>query len=367
MSAAVPLDSQATSSGGLDMARIVRAVLSSYYVRQVGKALFTIFFVTTLIFFLVRMMPSNPVERFVIDLMYSEGMSRQEAMDRARTIFAIDLDAPLTRQYMDYLSNLLRGDLGVSLLSRGTPVIDIIKAVLPWTLFSVGTGLSISFTIGVLVGTVTAYRRQSVIDPIITGLSSFLSAIPGYLQAILIIVFLGVQIKINGKALVPIHQMRGAYTPGIQPGFTWTFIKDAFFHASLPIATYVLTTVGGWTLTMKSSTINTLGEDYVTVARARGLSDGRITTAYVGRNALLPLASQLAISIGFAIGGSALIETYFVYPGIGSRLGGAVGGRDYPVMQGIFLMITFVVIFSNLLADFLYSVLDPRIRVGGGK
>jgi peptide/nickel transport system permease protein len=117
---------------------------------------------------------------------------------------------------------------------------------------------------------------------------------------------------------------------------------------------------------MKSNTINTLGEDYVTVARARGLSDRRITTAYVGRNALLPLVSSLAISIGFAIGGSTLIETYFVYPGIGKRLAAAVTNRDYPVMQGVFLMITFVVIFSNLFADFLYSVLDPRIRVGGG-
>lgn len=358
--------SETAPSGGLDMVRIWRAVVSSYYVRQIGKALFTIFFVITLIFFLIRLMPSNPVERFVLDAMYSQGISRQDALDQARAIFAIDLDAPVTRQYVDYLSNLLKGDLGVSLLSRSTPVSDIIKAVLPWTLFSVGTGLAISFTIGILVGTVIAYRRQSILDPIITGLSSFLSAIPGYLQAILIIVFLGVQIKINGKALVPIHQMRGAYTPGIQPGFTWEFIKDVFFHAALPIATYILTTIGGWTLTMKSNTINTLGEDYVTVARARGLSDGRITTAYVGRNALLPLASQLAISIGFAIGGSTLIETYFVYPGIGSRLGGAVGSRDYPVMQGIFLMITFVVIFSNLIADFLYSVLDPRIRVGGG-
>ncbi|MBN1933020.1 MAG: ABC transporter permease [Anaerolineae bacterium] len=345
---------------------MLRNIWSSYYVRQAGKALFTIFFVTTLIFFLVRLMPSNPVERFVIDAMYSQGISRQDALDQARAIFAIDLDAPMYEQYIDYLGNLFKGDLGVSLLSRGTPVIDIIKAVLPWTLFSVGVGLAISFTIGMLVGTVVAYRRESILDPVITGVSSFLSAIPGYLMAILIIVFLGVQIKINGKALVPIHQMRGAYSPGIQPGFTWVFIKDVFFHAALPISTYILTTIGGWTLAMKSSTINTLGEDYVTVARARGLSDRRITTAYVGRNALLPLASQLAISIGFAIGGSTLIETYFVYPGIGSRLGGAVGGRDYPVMQGIFLMITFVVISANLLADFLYSVLDPRIRIGGG-
>lgn len=365
MSAIAERDKQLSSSG-LDIPRMLRLIWSSYYVRQAAKALFTIFFVTTLIFFLVRLMPSNPVERFVVDLMYSQGLSRQDALDQARAIFAIDLDAPMYVQYIDYLGNLFKGDLGVSLLSRGTPVVEIIKAVLPWTIFSVGTGLMISFTLGILIGTIIAYRRESLIDPVVTGISSFLSAIPGYLQAILIIVFLGVQIKINGKPLVPIHQMRGAYSPGVQPGFTWVFIKDVFFHAALPIATYILTTVGGWTLAMKSSTINTLGEDYVTVARARGLSDGRITTAYVGRNALLPLASQLAINIGFAIGGSTLIETYFVYPGIGSRLGAAVGGRDYPVMQGIFLMITFVVISANLLADLLYSVLDPRIRIGGG-
>jgi peptide/nickel transport system permease protein len=257
--------------------------------------------------------------------------------------------------------------MGVSLLARGTPVSAIIKAVLPWTLFSVGVGLMISFICGVLLGTVIAYRRESALDPVVSALSSLLSAIPSYLLAILIIVFLGVQLKINGKALVPIAQLRGAYAPGTVPSFTWAFLLDVLAHAALPIVTYVLSTVGGWTLAMKSNTINTLGEDYVTVARARGLSDRRITTAYVGRNALLPLVSQLAVSIGFAIGGSTLIETYFVYPGIGNRLGAAVTNRDYPVMQGVFLMITFVVIFSNLLADMLYSFLDPRIRVKGGE
>ena len=358
---------EATPSSGLDIARIAKAFFRSYYVRQIGKALFTVFFVTTLIFFLVRLMPSNPIEKYVNDMMINEGRSREEALNEARNIFAIDLDAPLYVQYFDYMTKLFRGDMGMSLLSRGTSVTDIIKAVLPWTLFSVGTGLLISFTLGVLLGTITAYRRDTILEPIVSGISSLLSAIPGYLQAILIIVFLGVQFKINGKALVPIHKMRDAYTPGIQPGFTWEFIKDVFFHASLPITTYVLTTVGGWILSMKSNTINTLGEDYVTVARARGLSDRRIVTAYVGRNALLPLVSGLAISIGFAIGGSTLIEAYFVYPGIGGRLNAAVTNRDYPVMQGVFLMITFVVVFSNLFADLIYSVLDPRIRVGGGR
>jgi peptide/nickel transport system permease protein len=227
--------------------------------------------------------------------------------------------------------------------------------------------LLISFVVGVMLGTIIAYRRETILDPAISGLSSILSAVPDFLLAILIIVFLGVQIKVHGKPLVPMTQMRGAYTPGVQIGLNWAFIKDVLFHAALPIATYVLSTVGAWTLSMKSNTINTLGEDYVTVARARGLSDGRITTAYVGRNAMLPLVSQLAIRVGFAVGGATLIETYFVYPGIGRRLGAAVTNRDYPVMQGVFLIITFVVIFSNLFADLLYSVLDPRIRVGGGE
>lgn len=349
----------------LDVARVFKVVVSSYYVRQFSKALFTVFFVTTLIFFLVRLMPMNPIEKYVQDLVINEGRSREEALNEAKAIFAIDLDAPVHIQYLDYVGKLVRGDLGMSLLARGTSVADIIKTVLPWTIFSVGVGLLISFTIGILTGTVIAYRRETIMDPVVSGLSSVLSAIPNYLLAILIIVFLGVQIKVNNKPLVPIHQMRGAYTPGIEIGFTWTFIKDVFFHAALPIVTYILSTAGGWILSMKSNTINTLGEDYVTVARARGLSDGRIATAYVGRNALLPLVGSLAISIGFAIGGSTLIETYFVYPGIGKRLGAAVTNRDYPVMQGVFLMITFVVIFSNLLADLLYSVLDPRIRVTG--
>ena len=157
--------------------------------------------------------------------------------------------------------------------------------------------------------------------------------------------------------------MRGAYSPGMKPGFTLAFIKDIFFHAALPILTYVLTTVGGWMLAMKSSTISTLGEDYVTVAEARGLPERRIITSYVGRNASLPLITQLAISIGFVVGGSTLIEFIFVYQGIGQLLLSSINARDYPVMQGVFLIITIAVILANFLADFVYGWLDPRIRV----
>ena len=158
--------------------------------------------------------------------------------------------------------------------------------------------------------------------------------------------------------------MRGSLSPGVVPGFTLYFFQDALFHAALPITTYVLATVGNWMLTMKSSTISVLEEDYVTVARAKGLKESRITTAYVGRNAALPLFTLLTISIGFVMGGSVFIETIFQYQGIGYSLLQSVNKRDYTVMQGIFLVITLSVIFANFFADILYSWLDPRIKLG---
>ena len=232
----------------------------------------------------------------------------------------------------------------------------------PWTIFSVSIGLFLSFLGGVALGMLMAYRRESWLDYVLSTFGSLVSSIPNYLIAIILVVFLGTQWKI-----INIAQMRGSTTPGIQPGFTPDFLGDILFHASLPIGVYVLTTIGGWMLTMKSSTIATLEEDYVTVARARGLPDSRIMTSYVGRNAALPLFTQLAISIGFVVGGSVVIESIFVYNGIGKRLIDAINQRDYPVMQGVFIVITISVIFANLMADLLYSRLDPRIRVGGGQ
>jgi len=342
---------------------IVRSInrgISHYLFRRLFKAVFTIFFVTTLIFFIIRLMPSNPIEVYINELIVQYSFTYEDARNQAASLFAIDLDAPMHIQYLDYFSHLLRGDLGTSLRSPGTTVLSVIAKFLPWTLFSLGTGLLISFTLGISLGMVMAYKRESFLEPILAGIGSILSSVPNYVIGILLVVFLGVRWE-----LVPISQMRGSMTPGIQPGLNPTFVADIFFHAALPIATYVLTTIGGWMLSMKSSTIGTLGEDYVSVARARGLPEARITTAYVGRNAALPLFTQLAISIGFVVGGSILIEQIFVYQGIGYQLLVAISNRDYPVMQGIFLIITTSVIASNFLADFLYSRLDPRVRITG--
>ncbi|MEZ4864775.1 MAG: ABC transporter permease [Caldilineaceae bacterium] len=338
---------------------LLSGLIRSYYVQKLLKTAFTIFVVITFTFFLVRLLPGNPVEQMVFQLINVYGMSMKEAKDQAAALYAIDLNQPLFLQYLDYLGKTLRGDLGYSLLSPGTTVSSIVLKFLPWTIFSVGTGLILSFIVGMGLGMFMAYRRDGLFDHALTVFASIFSSVPDYLIGLMMIVWLGIQWK-----LVPIAAMRGSLSPNTVPGFTWAFFSDAFFHAALPIATYFITTVGRWMLSMKSSTISTLGEDYVTVAKARGLRDWRITTAYVGRNASLPLFTQLAISIGAVVGGSFLIETIFVYQGIGASLGSAIARRDYTVMQGIFLVITLSVVFANFFADLLYSWIDPRIKLG---
>jgi peptide/nickel transport system permease protein len=339
---------------------VASRILGSYLFRRVLKAMLTVYLVSTLTFFLVRLLPGSPIDVYITRLTTQYGMSYQDAANRAAALFSFNPSEPVLIQYWDYLKALAHGDLGKSLLSQGTSVSSVIVAYLPWTLFCVGLALLLSFVLGVALGMVMAYRREGWIDHALSMAGSLLHSVPNYLLGILIVVFLGIQL-----GLFSVSDMRGAYSPGVHPELSFGFLGDVLFHAALPIATYVLSTIGSWMLIMKSSTVATLEEDYVTVARARGLRDGRIRTAYVGRNAILPLFSQLAIAAGFVVGGSILIEWLYQYQGIGYLLFQSINQRDYPVMQGIFLIITVAVVFANLLADLLYSRLDPRIRVSG--
>ncbi len=338
-----------------------RRIARHYLVRRLLKAIVTIFLMASFTFFLVRLMPGSPVDVYIANLMNQYNMPYAEAQQQAASLFSIDLDAPLYLQYFDYLGNLASGDFGQSLVSRGVPVSTLILRYLPWTLFSVGLALVISFTLGVLLGMLMAYRRNTFLDHGFTTFASVTSSIPSYLIAIIIVVFLGVQWE-----LVSVAKMRGSMSPGMKPGFNLLFIRDIFYHAALPMLTYVLATIGSWMLTMRSTTESTLGEDYVTVAKARGLPERRIATAYVGRNASLPLFTQLTIAIAFVVGGSFVIEVIFVYQGLGLVLLNSITQRDYPVMQGVFFVITTLVVVVNLFADLVYARLDPRIRVGGG-
>jgi peptide/nickel transport system permease protein len=327
------------------------------------KAVLTVWVTTTITFFLIRLMPGSPVELKIDELIQTANgaLTYEDARAIASGLFAINLDAPLHEQYLSFIWSLLHLDLGKSFLSSGTNVTTIILAVLPWTLFSVGTGLLLSFVVGIGLGLLAAYRRNSLLDRVVSTGGSFVSSVPNYLIALLLIVFVGVQWR-----LVNFTSMRGAYSSGMQPGFTLGFVGDIFYHAALPITIYFLTQIGHWILSMRSATLSALEEDYVTAARARGLPDGRIRTAYVGRNAVLPLVTQLAISVGFIVGGAAIIEQIFAYQGVGLRLLEAIRQRDYPIIQGIVLLTTVSVVVANLAADLLYAKLDPRIGRAGG-
>lgn len=335
----------------------LRNFISTYTFKVIIQGIITAWLATTFTFVLIRALPGNPVE-IRIDQLMQQGYTMEEARNQAATLYDFDPDEPLFTQYIDYMSKLVRGDLGVSITSAGTPVRDQIVRFLPWTLISVGSALLISFSLGVMIGMMMAYWRGGLLDNIVTAVASILSGIPDYVYAILIILIAGVQLE-----LFNVGEMRGGVDRSIEAGFTLDYIGSVIKHAILPIITYVLATIGTWTLSMKSSTLSTLGEDYIEVAKARGLSEWRILTAYVGRNAMLPLVTRLAISIGFVLSGSVIVEKFFEYPGLGLQLARAVGARDYTTMQGIFLVITVGVIVSNILSDLVLGWLDPRVSL----
>jgi peptide/nickel transport system permease protein len=332
--------------------------VNGFALRSLVQALVTIWAATTFTFFLIRLLPSDPIQLY-IDRLAQQEIPYEQAVARASQIFGTDARAPVLQQYVTYIGNIVRGSLGESLTSPGTRVLSIVGTFLPWTLFSVGLGLLLSFVVGLGFGMMTAYWRNSPFDVIISTLASFLSAVPNYLVAIIIMTVFGARL-----GLFNVGAARDAYSPGVVPGFTLTFVLDILSHAALPVTTYFLSAFGGWMLTMKNSTLGVLGEEYVNAANARGLGRTRIITTYVGRNAALPMVTQFALSIAYAVGGSQIIERYFTYPGIGLRLTDAITQRDYTTIQGIFLMITVSVVVANLLTDFLYSRLDPRVRTG---
>lgn len=331
-----------------------------YALKRVLKSLVTLFLVMSAAFFLVRYMPGDPVTAAIAQLMENEGLSYSEAKVRASSLVSYNPDSPLIVQYLQYMGRLLHGDLGTSISSPGTPVAALVKVSVWWTLFSVGLGTIISFGIGIFLGILIAYHRGSWADHLVTNLSAFLHAVPNYVWALLTLVIFGVQLQ-----MLDITAVQGTHTAGTQPAFTLAFILDALTHAALPILLYVLTTVGGWILTMKASTLQVLDEDFVTVARVRALPRPRVLVQYVGRNAILPLFTSFALALGNVVGGSILIETIFQYNGVGYYLYDAITHRDYPVMQGFILVMTVAVIVANLAADLLLSRIDPRIRVSG--
>lgn len=329
----------------------------TYLLKRTGRAVFTVFTVISLSFVLTRLMPGGPVDALRAQLVKQNAdMSMAEINQRVAAYTNVDPDTPLYVQYADYLGSTIQGDLGQSTWAD-EPVMAILGEALPWTVLIMTLALCLMFGIGVSLGALLAYHEGSSFDVGGSVVSLFLNSTPYYVAAILAVYILGYQLSWFPTG--------GRYGSGVTPGFNVDYAVSVLYHATLPVLSLAVTGFGGWALTMRGNAISILGEDYLRVARLRGLSSRRIAFRYVGWNAILPMYTGLMISIGMAFGGSVILEQIFSYPGVGYYLVRAIDHRDYPVMMGAFLLISIAVTVGVFVADLTYSRLDPRIESGG--
>ena len=230
----------------------------------------------------------------------------------------------------------------------------MIRNTLPWSIFLVGVGFVLSFAIGTFLGALAAWRRGGFVDTVGTPTLMALLSFPAFFLSLLAVYFLGFRL-----AWFPAQH---AYSIDAVPVWSWEFVGDAFRHAQLPILIIIALSVGGWMLGMRNVMITTVQEDYVTMARAKGLKDHRVMTGYAARNAILPPLTAFASFFASAVGGLILVEVVFSYPGVGLTLQQAALGHDYPVVQALLLVISFCVLLANFIMDCVYVVLDPRVR-----
>ncbi|KLU58868.1 dipeptide transport system permease protein DppB [Peptococcaceae bacterium CEB3] len=319
--------------------------------RLIGGALMVLI-VATFTFFLVRLMPGNPVQA-AYNTLITRGMTPVQAANEVRVMYGFMPHESLWAQYVHYLNQLIHFNLGQSISYEGVSVLHIVLSAAPWTITLVLSGVVASFLLGVTAGVVAAMKRSSGMGSVLTVSGSLLHGIPQFVMALLLaFVF---------TTLWPIFPFGAPYGGALTPGFNLPFIGSLAFHAVLPVVAYALSSYGGWLLTMKSSVVSVMGDDFVLAAELRGLKPS-IRFGYIARNAILPLFTIFALSLGFMFGGSVFIENIFDYNGLGNLLLTSINNRDYPLMTGAFLLITIAVILSNIVADFLYTAVDPRIR-----
>ena len=320
---------------------------------KILRTVLTLVISLILVFFIVKAMPGDPVDTLVQQYMTADKLPYEQAYARAKVALNYDPEEPVMKQFVTYVGQLLHGDMGQSMTYKDA-VSSIVLGALPWTLLVCSISLLLSFAVGNIVGLFIAWKRSKVLDSVLTGYQALFGSIPDYIVAYLLVTLFAV--------VLGIFPARGAYASESTPGWNLAFIGDVLYHAALPVLTYFLTTVASWVMGMKSICVGLLGEDYMNYARARGLSRNRILFTYLGRNAILPQITSLAISFGLLFGGSPVIENLFVYPGVGYYLNSAISRRDYPLMQGMFLMIIIMVLISGLAADALNKRLNPRLR-----
>jgi peptide/nickel transport system permease protein len=314
---------------------------------------FALWVAVTLNFLLPRLMPGDPAGGMLARLSASQIASNPGIIETYRRMLGGGHQS-LIHAYFSYLGQISRLDFGISTSNYPTNVSEVIGRTLPYSIFLVGVAFILAFVLGTTIGMLAAWRRGGAVDNVVVPTMLALSAFPAFFTSLVAVYFFGLKL-----GWFPLQH---AYDTELTPGFNYAFLESAFRHAQLPILVITVAFAGGWVLNMRTVMINTIEEDYVAMAEAKGLPDRRVMTRYAGRNAILPPLNGFAAQFASAVGGLVFIEFVFSYPGAGFTLQQAALGSDYPLTQGLLLVFAVCVILANFVMDILNMVLDPRVR-----
>ena len=303
----------------------------------------------TLNFFIPRWMPGDPANTLFMSL---RGRVNPDTIAAIKKTYGFD--GSLWDQYLSYLGRLAQGDFGVSSINYPEPAASMLFYAAGWTLVLVGIATVLTVLVGILFGIYSAWNRGGFIDSFFTPFNVILYSFSPAVVALLLFYSFSLEWE-----LFPLGR---AHNLNYEPEFSWSFIRNVLYHASMPVLSIFLVSIGSWHLGMRNTMINLLNEDYITLARAKGLSNSRIMYRYAARNAVLPNLTAFALAIGYLFGGSLVTEVVYNYPGLGKFTLSAIQQRDYTFIQGQLLLLTIAILLSNILADIANFFLDPRLR-----
>ncbi len=296
-------------------------------------------------------MPGNPLV-----FLAGEDVGFMSSAEKEAILDKHGLNDSILEQYGTYIKNIFTGDFGYSYQQK-RPISELLMERLPWTMLLTGLGLVLSTIIGVMFGAISAWRRGSRTDANLLTIFMFLSAMPSFWVGMILVSVFASQL-----GWLPVFGAESAWSnlSGIER------LIDIGKHLILPLATLILISVTSTFMIMRYSMLNVIGEDYIMMAKAKGVKEKVIKYKHAMRNALLPVATVFMLSLGFTLGGATVIETVFAYPGVGRLMFESVLSRDYPLIQATFLIITFSVVIANFLADLIYPLIDPKVGSGNG-
>jgi peptide/nickel transport system permease protein len=321
----------------------------SFIIRRLVFYIVAAWVALTVNFFIPRAMPGNAVQA----IMAKFPSLQPSAYKALEAMLGVGHPGSIWSQYGSYLDDVFHFNFGTDVTQYPAPVSTLLAETIPWTLILVGSATVIAFVVGTGLGIVAGWRHGGRLDRVLPGLM-FLQAIPYFFFALILLELFAAKLHV-----FPLGQ---GYAQGLVPGWHWDFIGSAIYHSLLPALTIVLTSIAGWMLQMRNVMITTVGEDYVIAAQAKGLPNRRVIFTYAARNAILPQLQGFALALGFVVSGALIMEIVFSYPGIGLLLLTAVTSSDYPLMQAIFLVITFAVLLANIVVDVIIVLSDPRAR-----